>query len=143
MNNAAERQSVRRAEKAARIAELNNEATIRELASTIHGRQWLYEKLAEANVFSSIFNSDIAVMSFLEGQRNAGLKLLGEIMEHVPEQFMQMMREANERRIDDQQRSPTSAEQYAGGEGTGRDVEDDDPGINDNVVYDYDAGKAH
>lgn len=58
------------------------------------GRRIAWQWLADAGVFRSTFNHSGSVMAFNEGQRCQGLKLLTAIMEHAPDAFTLMQKEA-------------------------------------------------
>lgn len=58
------------------------------------GRRIVWKQLGEAGVFRSVFNHSGSVMAFNEGQRAQGLKLLASIMEHAPDAFTLMQKEA-------------------------------------------------
>ena len=102
--NAADRKHIRAAEKAAAIAERQHREVVVEMMATPQRRRYIWEKLAEAHVFSVPFYSDSGQMYFSEGERNAGTKLLADIMECCPEQFILAMRESNARRTSDASR---------------------------------------
>lgn len=110
--NAANRQSVRAAEKLAKVDEAKRQAVIVALCDHSDGRQYLWEELEAAHIFQSVMEESHARMSFLEGQRSMGLRLLGDIMRYAPARFTLMMEEANGR---------NSARELAGSKGTGRD----------------------
>ena len=97
MINTADRKSVRAAEKAAERAERNNGEVLIAICSHQNGRRYLWDKLASHCVFSSTYSADPGAMAFNEGRRSAGLELLAEITKWAPDQFIQMMREANQR----------------------------------------------
>ena len=96
--NAADRKSIRAAEKAAKIVDANNQAVVVAIMSTESGRRYIWDKLTLANIFSTTFSTDSMQMAFNEGNRNQGLLLLNDIIEWCPEEFIQAMREANGRR---------------------------------------------
>jgi hypothetical protein len=98
MDNAASRKDIRRKEKESRIADRERAGVILSVMATRAGRGWAWDRLAEAHVFSTSYSPDALQMAFAEGERNAGLRLLNDIIEWCPEQFIQMMREQNERR---------------------------------------------
>jgi hypothetical protein len=133
MDNASDRKSIRRKEKAARLAEVSRAAVITEVMSTIQGRQWLWDLLGNCHIFSTTFNPEPSISAFQEGQRNVGLFLLADIMAHCPDQYIQAMRESNERYHSDLNSAPDdpSAERPSGpipdgGDlGTSSDPEDD------------------
>lgn len=95
--NAASRASVREAQKAARVADANRLAVVRNIASSQEGRSYLWDALSGSHIFSSTYTESPIRSAFLEGERNAGLRLLGDIMAACPDQFLQMMREAQEK----------------------------------------------
>lgn len=95
--NAANRAQIRQAEKAAKIAEANRRAVLATITGTTEGRQYLWDSLSEAHIFSNVYDDNPSRMAFLVGERNAGLRLLAELVKYCPEEFIQMMREANER----------------------------------------------
>jgi hypothetical protein len=104
--NAANRKDVRRAEKAARQADVARQDTVRGLMSTTQGRQWAYERLVACHIFASSFSLDALQMAFAEGERNAGLQLLNDVMQVSPDEYIQMMREANVRDTIERTRGP-------------------------------------
>lgn len=57
------------------------------------GRRIAWRFLEEAGVFRTSFSLSELEMAFREGNRNAGVKLLGEINEHCPQRYMQMVKE--------------------------------------------------
>jgi hypothetical protein len=96
--NAAERKDVRRAEKDAKLAEQQRREVIVGLMSAIPGRRWVLETLESCHIFRTSYNRDPTTMAFMEGQRDIGLRLLNDIMASCPDDYIQMMRESNERR---------------------------------------------
>lgn len=58
------------------------------------GRRIVWKLMGDAGVFRSTFNHSGSVMAFSEGQRSQGLKLLTAVMEHAPEAFTLMQKEA-------------------------------------------------
>ena len=95
--NAGDRGHVRLAEKQARLDERAKREVVGDLMAYGQGRQYIWELLSRAHVFTSSFAHDTVAMAFNEGERNMGLIVLGDIMAFCPEQFHVMMREANGR----------------------------------------------
>lgn len=95
--NASERKDVRKAEKAAGLAERQRQEVIFGLMQAIAGRRWMLEKLEECHVFATSFARDAVTMAYMEGERSIGLRLLNDIMASCPDQYILMMRERNER----------------------------------------------
>ena len=96
--NAANRKDVRRLEKQARLDERSRRETIQSLMGTTQGRQWVHERLTLCHVFASSFSTNAYESAFREGERNVGLQLLNDVMT-CPDEYVQMMREANVRDI--------------------------------------------
>jgi len=63
------------------------------LMSDPHGRRIVWRLMAEAGVFQASFNPDAMTMAFKEGQRTAGLKILGQVHSLCPDLYTTMMKE--------------------------------------------------
>ena len=135
MDNAASRKEIRRKEKSARLVEKTRGSVIIELMSTTNGRNYVWDQLASAHVFSTSYSPDALQMAFSEGERNSGLRLLNDIIDWCPEQFIQMMREQNERNANDHRSPGDNDDRGPGYESFPDDPDDDgiDPGHD---VYD-------
>lgn len=107
--DASDRKQVRAAEKLARNAERDRQLVVAQLCSTTSGREWIWNKLEAAHIFHTSYNENPIAMAFAEGERNQGLQLLGDVMAACPEQFLEMMREANVRRTLADTRANTAA----------------------------------
>ena len=90
--NAGNRKDVTRATKAAALADLNRREVLIRIVADESGRRWLWDLIADAHVFESLYSDDANRMYFLEGQRSQGLYLLDVWMQHAPDQFIQAMR---------------------------------------------------
>jgi hypothetical protein len=100
MDNAADRKSIRRLEKAAKLAETQRREVITSIMVTSAGRQWLWDRMSECSIFSTTHvPADPYASAFQEGRRSVGLSLLSDIMTHCPDQFILAMREQNERHL--------------------------------------------
>lgn len=97
--NAADRKSVREAEKAARLADRQRREVITSIMSTPAGRAWLWDTLSTCHIFVTTFIPDSNASAFQEGRRSVGLSLLADIMASCPDYYIQAMRESNERYI--------------------------------------------
>lgn len=97
MSNAADRKSIRKAEKTARLADRQRAEVIASIMSTTFGRQWIWDLLSQSHIFAATFTPDPLQTAFNEGERNVGLRLLSDIMTHCPGQYLQAQREQNER----------------------------------------------
>ena len=109
-DNAADRKDIRRREKQAKLDARSRAEVVHSLMSTTQGREWMWDKLATARVFSSTFNGDALYSAFNEGRRSAGLSLLGIVMLACPEQYIQAQRESNDRSSLNERRSGTESD---------------------------------
>ena len=116
------RKDIRRAEKAARQTDVARGEVLRRLMAAGEGRQWIWDRLDRAGIFSGGYDDNPTRMAYLAGHRDAGLALLADVMEFCPDQFVQAMREANGRRTADR-----SATEHARGEDAAGGVEGSDP----------------
>jgi hypothetical protein len=127
MDNAADRKSIRRKEKAAHLADVQRREVIANVMSTTYGRQWIWELLSNAHIFVTTFTGEPHSSAFQEGQRAMGLALLADIMIHCPDQYIQAQRESNERYIaansaNDSDSGPADGERRSGEEPDGGDL---------------------
>lgn len=106
--SAGDRKSVRQAEKLARKTEAARQAVVRNIMSTIEGREWMWNLLSGCSVFSSTYVIGAAdATAFNEGSRAVGLRLLADIMTACPDAYIEAQREANVRHaLDERRRSP-------------------------------------
>ena len=114
--NASDRKSIRRLEKAAKLADEQRRQVITSLMSTSFGREWMWDVLSRCHCFATTFNGDALTSAFAEGQRAVGLSLLSDIMTACPDSYLQAQRESNERSSLDERRS--SAESDGGDPGS-------------------------
>ena len=95
--NAADPKAVKASVKAQRSADAQRAEILRGLMSLPAGRAWVFHLLESCHVFQSSYTGDGLSMAFKEGERNVGLRLLSDVMSTCPDQYIQAMREANER----------------------------------------------
>ena len=74
----------------------NEDADIHWLLSSERGRKITWKALEETGLFRSTFDENHAVMTFREGKRNLGLKLLSTINRANSELFLTMLSENGE-----------------------------------------------
>jgi hypothetical protein len=129
--NAADRKQIRHLEKQAKLADAQRRAVITSLMSTTFGREWMWDKLSECHMFVTTFNGDALQSAFMEGQRAIGLSMLSDIMIACPDQYIQAMRESNERSSLDERRS--SPVDDGGDPGSAADDPSDDD--TDSITY--------
>lgn len=100
MYNASNRQDIRRAEKEARIAEVNRLDYLKAAMSVPQGRYWFHDFLEACHIFSDPFTGDPLREAYSKGERNVGLLIYSDIVAHCPDDFIRMMKEAHERHIE-------------------------------------------
>lgn len=88
-NERARLEEVKR-KQAARETEIED---IKWLMGVAQGRRFILKRITDAGVFKPSFHSDPMVMSFNEGQRNDGLRLLNDVVTHSPDGYALMMQE--------------------------------------------------
>lgn len=79
-----------------RLAREKEQNDLRWVMSTKQGRRFMWRLLSRAGLFQSCFDMNSAVMAFKEGNRNAGLQQLTDIMEACPERYSEMFAEQKE-----------------------------------------------
>jgi hypothetical protein len=93
--NAADRKSVRKAEKEAKLALKQRQAVVKDLLSTGPGREYIWDLLSFGSIFNSQFYPDSHQAAYVQGMRNFALRILDDITQACPEQFLLMMQENN------------------------------------------------
>ena len=68
-------------------------ADLKWLMSSPRGRRLMWRFMTLAHTFQLSFNTNAMQMAFNEGNRNLGLQLLAEVMEHCQELFPVMQKE--------------------------------------------------
>ena len=106
--DASSRKDIRRAEKDSRLIDRQRTEIISGLMQSTSGRAYLWNELSLAHIFATSFSLDPLQMAFSEGERNCGLRLLNDIMETAPEDFILMMREQQHGRRNPDERPGSS-----------------------------------
>jgi len=65
------------------------------LMGTPRGRRIVYRILDRAAVFQVTFDTNALRMAFAEGRKNEGYALLGLILAHCPDRYIEMIKERN------------------------------------------------
>ena len=63
------------------------------LMASPRGRRIMNRYLSRCHVFESSFSTNLSQTNFAEGERNIGLQLLSDVMEHAPDKYMKMIEE--------------------------------------------------
>lgn len=61
-------------------------------------RAWMYQLLATCRCYQTSFSKSALEMAFNEGARNVGLMLTDQIMRIAPDSYVQMVREAEDKK---------------------------------------------
>lgn len=132
--NASDPRQIRAAAKAAKAVDAQSSGVIIGLMSSLAGRAWVRSILEAAHVFQTSFSPNPYATAFAEGERNIGLRILGAVVQHCPDQYLAMMREAQEK--ENGRRHPSSDDRPdRDRQDPGRD---DSPGVG--AEWDYDPG---
>ena len=94
MRNASQRKDIRRAEKFAAETERSRIEFVVAAMGTLQGRAWFHNLLAVCHIFEDPFTGDALLDQFTKGQRNLGLLIYNDIVNHSPDFFVLMMKEA-------------------------------------------------
>lgn len=74
--------------------------TITLVMSTIDGRRWMYNELADAHMWDVNTGIDPYQIVYDKAQRNVGLRWLEAINRHCPAMYIRMMEEATNIKLD-------------------------------------------
>lgn len=72
---------------------LANRADISWVMADARGRRTLWRLLEQAGIYRSSFGPTPEVTAFNEGQRNVGLRLMGDLIACAPDEFLTMQTE--------------------------------------------------
>ena len=97
--DASNRKDIRRAEKDALIDETMRVDFLRAAMSTIQGRAFFQDFLEFCHLFADPFTGDALIEAYRKGERNVGLRTFADLLAHCPDYYIQMVKEANDRRI--------------------------------------------
>jgi len=98
VDNAADRNQVRRAEKKRRQQRVNELADLRHVLKDAAARRVLWRLLEHCGVFRSIWHPS-ALIHFNEGKRDTGLFLMRELADAEPNALLTMMAEAGNAKL--------------------------------------------
>jgi hypothetical protein len=126
--DASNRKDIRKAEKAARLAERSRIDYTRRIMSEALGREWMHSLLLRCHVFHTSFvRAAPDQTAFNEGERNVGSQVFLDVVNHCPTEYVLMMQEASQKELINERHNSNdrsaSSGQSAGGEDAGRDAE--------------------
>lgn len=58
------------------------------------GRAWFYDTLVFCQIFQNPYDTDPYKTAFLCGQRNVGLRILADIQDAAPDEYLKMIKES-------------------------------------------------
>lgn len=134
--NASDTRMIRAAQKRSKTDRALDDGVLTMIMTTPNGRAWMWRLIARCHAFKTPYTGDDAATNFQLGEQNIGLELIADLLRACPDQFIFMMREANDGgRTDDDNRhlghSPDRGRDDSGsGDG---EVERDDDGIDDYI----------
>ena len=97
--DATNRRAIREREKKAKQLERSNEHIFEALMGEYSGREWMHNRFQRCHIFSTPFANDPIQMAFNCGIQNDALQEFLLVVQLCPDEYLQMMREANERSI--------------------------------------------
>lgn len=127
--NASDRKDIRRAEKAAALHHSNKMAFLRAAMGSSEGRAWFHDLLTFCHLFSDPFTGNALQEAYSKGERNVGLALFADIVRECPDQYLQMMREANARSSAFDNATTRDHDPSTGADDPADDWPGDDPGL--------------
>jgi len=117
MFDSTNRRAIREREKKSKLLERSNEHIFIALMGEYNGREWMHTRFLRNHIFSTPFTTDPVQTAFNCGIQNDALQEFLLVVRLCPDEYLMMMREADERRIaDDNRRTDTGvdAEREAG-----------------------------
>lgn len=82
----------------AEMIEEDRQATLQYMLANERGRMFIWDMLTRTQVFGASFTGDALTTAFNEGRRDAGIRLLSDVLAHDPHALARMTVE-NEARI--------------------------------------------
>lgn len=137
--NASDTRQIRAAQKRSKADRALDDGVLLALMTTQNGRGWMWRHLGRCHAFQTPYTGDDAATNFQCGEQNIGLELIADLLRACPDQFIFMMREANDGGRTDsddgqQRRSPNGGRDDSG-RGDDAVERDDDP------IDDYRGGE--
>lgn len=93
-----DRATVRRQRRESRVQRREELTLLARFMAEPAGRRWCYNFLAGCRIYSTSFATNAMSMAFAEGERNAGLRLINDLLEASPDNYMTMLKEVNSER---------------------------------------------
>ena len=97
VGNAASEEQVKEAEKKVSNLDMEMANDLRLILSTAGGRRYIWRHLGKLGLFDGGYAPSPHEMAFDNGRREAGLRIMGDIMRWAPELWLKMQLESHER----------------------------------------------
>ena len=94
--NASDTKQIRAAQKRNKNERALDDGVLLNLMQTQNGRAWMWRHLGRCHAFHTPFTAENSVTNFRCGEQNIGLELIADLLRACPDQFIFMMREAND-----------------------------------------------
>ncbi len=107
MTSAVNEKAIRERDKRIAADRETDRTVIIALMSAPNGRRWVWNRLAEAQIFVESESLDPAVLAYEKGRRNAGLRLLNDVTKFTPQDYIRMTEENTSVSINPQEESPS------------------------------------
>jgi len=127
--NASDTRQIKAAIKQAKTDRALDDGVLTMVMTTPNGRAWMWRHLSRCHAFATPYTNDNNATNFRCGEQNIGLELIADLLRACPDQFIFMMREANDggRTDDDNRHDRNSPDRRRDDSGSGDDaVERDD-----------------
>ena len=141
--NASDLRQIRTAKRRERARDAERKLVVLGLMSSSAGRAYVHDRLTRCHIFETSFSDSAQRMAFAEGERNVGLQDLIDVQQFCPDQYVQMLREANDRKIVDG-RSSSGPSPDPAPDDDGRERDPANPGwdVGGRVDSEYDPDPA-
>ena len=94
--NASDTRQIKAAQKRSKTEQAMDDGVLLMLMSTQNGRAWMLRLLTWCGISRTPFTGEDAPTNFNCGMQNVGLRLEADLLRACPDQFIFMMREAND-----------------------------------------------
>jgi hypothetical protein len=102
MANLASEKAVKKLSFKAKLGREQEVSDIRKILESDYGRRFVWRYLTTAGVFQTSFTGNSTTF-FNEGRRDVGLKILADVMEAMPDAYIQMAKESQGKEETDQE----------------------------------------
>ena len=94
--NASDTRQIKAATKRSKSDRALDDGVLLMIMTTQNGRAWIWRHLGRCHAFQTTYTGDNNATNFRCGEANIGLELIADLLRACPDQFIFMMREAND-----------------------------------------------